>query len=286
MICLMCGYKQRTAAQHFTPRLQRQGQRRSLGLVNDLLGQQSAPTFLHATWDLRTSILQLTELQVEQHRTQGDNVLACCVREQHHVLSCDTELAVVRSNRDRPLSRGFTSRPRPQPNPATYVTQTHSSAKKFAKFKKVKRLHLFLMAAGAHVPTLKTSATTALHSTIRRHRDGCNLQVFWQKDSHTQSQELTPDCISDLGDYFACTARFLVHLVHHRVLSSRPFDVPMTILAHFRREKKQACLVLLRHNRPAMDNAPRMICSWNSCPCGICVHSNSTVSVSKKTGLD
>ena len=99
-------------------------------------------------------------------------------------------------------------------------------------------------------------------------------------------RELVVDCNikynHDLGGLFACTVPFLVHKL---VLSNRSFAVSMTILVDLevRWNKLVSCFsnsILL-----PTDYSLGFIYIWKSCPCGICVPSNSSVSMSKKTNL-
>ena len=86
-----------------------------------------------------------------------------------------------------------------------------------------------------------------------------------------------------LGDYFYLCSPILGS-------SSGPFQLIVRCRDDdsfgFRAEKKRACPVLLEPNPLPMDHSPALICSWKNLPCGICVPSNSTVFVSKRTSLD
>ena len=86
-----------------------------------------------------------------------------------------------------------------------------------------------------------------------------------------------------MGDGFACT---VLLMVHELVLSNGSSAVLMTDFAEseVRRNNLVSCfsnLILL-----PFDHSPGVIYSWKSCPCGICVPSNATVSLSKKTGME
>ena len=86
-----------------------------------------------------------------------------------------------------------------------------------------------------------------------------------------------------LGSYFACSVPFLVH---HLVLSTQSFAVSMTDFpdSEVRRKKLVSCF--LDSIFLPTDHSLGLICTWKSWPCGTCVPSNSTVSVSKRPSLD